>query len=58
MNNYWGAIITGALIGAGLTYYFLNNEEQINCAVDRIKSRSREAMNCFDDLEDEIEDMV
>ncbi len=56
MNNYWGAMITGALIGAGLTYYYLNNEEKLCGTVSRIKSQSREAMNCFRDMEEEMEE--
>ena len=57
MNNYWGAMFTGALIGAGLTYYFIKNEDQLSCAVSRIKNSHRAAMDCFGDLEEELEDM-
>ncbi|MDD3893462.1 MAG: hypothetical protein PHU36_00360 [Syntrophomonadaceae bacterium] len=58
MNNYWGAMITGALIGAAATYYFINNEDKITGAVSRIKSQSEEALNCFRDMEEEAEDLV
>ncbi len=57
MNNYWGAMLTGALIGAGLTYYFINNEEKLSCAVSRIKNSHRAAMDCFEDMEEDSEDM-
>ena len=56
MNNHWGAMITGALIGAGITYYLMNNEDKPSYAVNRIKSQSREAMNCFRDMEEEMEE--
>ena len=57
MNNYWGAMLTGALIGAGLTYYFINNEEKISCAVSRIKATHQAARDCFGDIEEDLEEL-
>lgn len=58
MNNFWGAMITGAVIGAAATYYFLNHEDKLINTVSRIKAQSRDAFDSLTDMEEEMDDLL
>ncbi len=58
MNNYWSAMITGALVGAAATYFYLNNDDKLSSATRRIRAKSKGAINSFKDMGEEIEEML
>lgn len=58
MNNYWSAMITGALIGASVTYFCVQNDDKLSNATRRIKAKSKDALNCFRDMGEEVEELL
>ncbi|NLB51944.1 MAG: hypothetical protein GX808_03290 [Syntrophomonadaceae bacterium] len=57
MNNYWSALMTGALIGAAATYLYMHNDDKLTTATRRIKAKSKGALNRIMDMGQEAEEL-
>ena len=57
LNNYWSALMTGALIGAAAAYVCMRNDEKLTTTIRKIKAKSRGAADRIMDLSEEAEEL-
>lgn len=54
----WSAMLMGVVLGVAGTWYYLNNEGQVNQQTRRIKARSRRAVDMVNNIGSSAEEML
>jgi|LSQX01.2.fsa_nt_gb hypothetical protein len=54
----WSALLMGVALGVAGTWYYLNNEGQVNQRTRQIKARSRRAMDMVNNIGSSAEEML